>query len=166
MPAPDIETLTRRFKFAANVGDAVKESALDDAAGDVKVKIGVEAYGEVFNAETSTQEDSEFLDDNETVTDEDELRVSRVTSAVYYYAAAYLVVSAGAINMAGMVSKETANESPGTGRQAQVEVDYLKPTEVEAKAAQLRSQADRLISAYVVEQAPQNPYGWGRSARG
>lgn len=159
MAEPTEEDLRARFGISSQISSGRVEMALSSALRDVKRKIGVEAYNEVFSGAASTILDSAFLDDNATTTDEDALREGDVTDAVYWYAAAKIVLNTSLhIRPTGIVKREQDAGSPAMGSSSQIINEFLTPKEVQELIASMTSEGDRLISSYIIEQEPED-YG-------
>lgn len=162
-----VSDLRSNWSITSQISDTRLTLCLTDAVDEVKTKIGVEAYREVFLGDTATIEDSEYLDTNVTTTDEIALRTSRVTKGVHYYAIADLVLNTMLnFRATGLLKQEQDAGSPAMNSSSQVINEYLSPKEAKEYSEWLRTKGDRALGLYVVEQAPTNANAWGRSARG
>lgn len=165
MPEPQVADLKQVFD-TSGIAESRQLSCLNGALRTVKRRLGVEAYGEIFLGDTSTVEDSEYLDENTTTADEEELRLGSCTDAVYYYAAACLVLNTQLrIRPAGIVKKEQDPGSPAMSQSFQTTNEYISVAEAKEYADWLTSIADGYIAPYVIEQEPINPYGIGKLVR-
>ncbi len=166
MAVPDSDDLRTKFSISTQISDARLDMCMDDALDTVRVKLGIEAFDEVFNAATDTIDDSIYLDENITTTDETALRLSRATRAVFYYAIADVVLNTSLhIRATGMIKKEQDAGSPGMNSSSQIINEYLTAKEAQEYAAWLTGKADGLIEQYVVVQPPPNISGFGRLVR-
>lgn len=160
MPAVVIQDIRDQFQVGKQIKDDQLQTCLDDGIDTVKSKIGIEAYNQIFAGVASTVEDSEYLDQNTTATDEDALRTSRVTRSVIYYTMADLVLNTSLrIRPSGIVKKEQDSGSPAVSASSQVINEYLSPTEAKQYSDWLIGKADSAVGPYVIEQEPVNPWG-------
>src|SRR5688572_15560970 len=138
MALPTADDFKARFSVVQITDDKI-EAYIIDAGNDVKRKLGVEAYAEIFDGETATIKDSEYLDENVTTTDEEALRLADVTRAVIYYAAAYLVLNTH-IRLApgGQMKKQQDAGSVAMGGASQTENEYFSIKEVNETVTSLR----------------------------
>jgi hypothetical protein len=165
MAAPTVADFQDRFA-TGNLEESRIEGCLYSSLRTVKVKLGVEAYNEIFEGETSTVEDSEYLDENETTADEEELRTGEVTDAAFYYTAACLVLNTQLrIRPSGIVKTEQDAGSAAMGRNMQITNEYISVSDARQYADWLRAEGDRMLLPYVIEAEPFNPWGASKVVR-
>lgn len=147
MAAPTITNLKAAFSIDAGIHDDRLTFCLNGAIREVKLKIGYDAWDEIFEGETSTVEDSD-LDTDPSNTNETQMRTDAVTAAVLYFAMAKVLVNANLrIRKAGQVKREQDIGSPGMSN-AQVTNEYLTPKEVGEWRLSLLAEAESLIGPY------------------
>lgn len=152
MAFPDAAEFKEWFD-TKQITDERIELYLTKAGNEIKRKVGIEAYNEIFEGDASTLDDSVYLDENVTTTDEEALRLAEVTHAAICYTAASLVLNFH-IRLApgGQMKKQQDVGSLSTS--TQVENEYFSISDVEKTASMLRAQGDALITPYVIEQEP------------
>ena len=166
MPALSANDLTTRFDVATQIDVTRVQACVDTANRWARRKIGIEAFNQIFAGDTSTVTDSEYLDENTTTTDEDALRLGEVTDAVMFFAMAEVVANCNLrIRPSGQVKEEQDAGSPAMTASTQIINKYLSPAEVKEWITELRGNADALISPYVIEQEPVNPWGVSKLVR-
>lgn len=151
MAAPTITDIKAAFAIDSAISDGRLTFCLDGAIREVKLKIGYDAWTEIFEGVTSTVVDSD-LDTDTTNVNETQMRIDAVTDAVLYFAMAKVLVNANLrIRKAGQVKREQDTGSPGgMGGGGQITNEYLTPAEVSQWRASLLAEAESLIGPYEV----------------
>ena len=152
MAVPVIADLTAKFQIDSSIATTRLQWCLDTALRKVKKLIGQTAYDEIFDGDTSTLTDS-WQDTDATNVNETADRIADVTDATFYFAMANVLENANMrIRASGQVVRETDAGSPALGGGSQITNQYLSPKEVAEWRGQMLSQADALISPYIIQQ--------------
>ena len=169
MAEPDTADLRSSFEIASQVSDSRLEFCIAAAIRDVKRKIGIDAYDQIFNATTPTVEtiyDSLNLDQDATDANEKALRTADVTDAILHYAMAKVVANVNLrLRASGQVSMEQDAGSPAMTGGTQINNKYLTPAEVKTWIGQLNAEGDKLIGPYAVAQDGSTSYAFATLER-
>lgn len=152
MAVPTSDDLNQRFDISSQIAVERTDWALELALSDVERAVGIDVYNEIFNAATSTVEDSPD-DADSTTTNEEASRLRDVTNAVYFKAMAYCLENANLrIRASGSVKREQDAGSPAMVSSAQVVNEYMTPEEITTMKAGLEAKAADLLQPYLLDE--------------